>query len=77
MRSSFDGSGCGLNEHISLNSTSVSWTRSWIPSIRSPSRSECFAKFSAVRDGSWQIRQLVPSRNVVARITGLTAKRKP
>ena len=77
MRSSFDGSGCGLNEQSSLNSTSVSWTRSWMPSIRSPSRSECFAKFSAVRAGSWQIRQFVPSRNVVARITGLTLKRKP
>ena len=37
-----------------------------MPSIRSPSRSECLAKFSAVRAGSWQIRQFVPSRNVVA-----------
>ena len=31
----------------------------------------------AVRSGSWQIRQLVPSRNVVARITGLALKRNP
>ena len=77
MRSSFAGSGCGVNEHSSLNSTIVSCTRSWIASMRSPSCRECREKFSAVRSGSWQIRQLVPSRNVVARITGLARKRKP
>jgi hypothetical protein len=45
--------------------------------MRSPSCSECFAKLAAVRFGSWQMRQFVPSRKVVARITGLAAKRKP
>jgi len=77
MRSSLLGSGWGVNEHSSLNSTIVSCTRSWTASIRSPSCGECFEKFSAVRSGSWQMRQFVPSRNVVARITGLALKRKP
>ena len=45
--------------------------------MRSPSAAECRAKFSAVRSGSWQIRQFVPSGKVVARITGLALKRKP
>ena len=66
-----------MNEQSSLNSTIVSCTRSWMPSIRSPSCSECLEKFSAVRSGSWQIRQFVPSRKVVARITGLALKRNP
>ena len=50
--SSFDGSGCGVNEQSSLNSTSVSCTRSWTAEhpLAVAAASAC-AKFSAVRAG--------------------------